>query len=406
MTSVQGEARPSRRTVIAGLGALTLWPDALLAQAPAKGANGSVVNRLGVSVLDRIARRHKGQNVVIAPHCLHSALVGLAAGGDDSLQKALSGTILTGPKATIESVLADCAILGSELAKSSREGVELKTAVGVWVHQDVTPEAEFKDRLNAAFAAEVAGVDFRGSDALAKINGWIGEKTEGQIPQMIDRLDPLTEFVLASALYFKGRWAQSFDPARTAPLPFRLRAGETKQTPMMAAEIDGGIWEDRKLRAISIPFGTAEAPSFQFVIVQSKDRSRPFSTRQWDLGAVLSKASFTPARIDVTIPKFAVKFESDMREALEASGLRALVSSSSKYTRISSNAVRAPVINHAVKIEVDERGATAAAATTVTATRSMTEVVRVVVDSPFAFSISHRGLNLDLVQGLIEDPAS
>ena len=61
-------------------------------------------------------------------------------------------------------------------------------------------------------------MDF-GDEAAARkaINDWVESKTNDKIKELITEgiLDDLTKLVLVNAIYFKGNWAQQFDPKRT-----------------------------------------------------------------------------------------------------------------------------------------------------------------------------------------------
>ncbi|NWS23370.1 ILEUA inhibitor, partial [Pachyramphus minor] len=61
-------------------------------------------------------------------------------------------------------------------------------------------------------------------DSRKQINGWVEEKTEGKIQNLLAEgiLDSLTRLVLVNAIYFKGNWEKQFDKERTRERPFQI----------------------------------------------------------------------------------------------------------------------------------------------------------------------------------------
>lgn len=48
--------------------------------------------------------------------------------------------------------------------------------------------------------------------------------SEGKIPDLLSEgsINSMTKLVLVNAIYFKGNWAEKFEEANTADMPFRL----------------------------------------------------------------------------------------------------------------------------------------------------------------------------------------
>ncbi|NWY12728.1 SPB6 protein, partial [Aphelocoma coerulescens] len=61
-------------------------------------------------------------------------------------------------------------------------------------------------------------------DSRKQINGWVEERTEGKIQNLLAEgiVDSLTRLVLVNAIYFKGNWEKQFDKERTTERPFRI----------------------------------------------------------------------------------------------------------------------------------------------------------------------------------------
>ncbi|NXC20876.1 SPB6 protein, partial [Corythaeola cristata] len=61
-------------------------------------------------------------------------------------------------------------------------------------------------------------------DSRKQINGWVEEKTEGKIQNLLAEgiLNSLTRLVLVNAIYFKGNWEKQFDKKNTTEMPFKI----------------------------------------------------------------------------------------------------------------------------------------------------------------------------------------
>ncbi|NXU92341.1 SPB6 protein, partial [Xiphorhynchus elegans] len=57
-----------------------------------------------------------------------------------------------------------------------------------------------------------------------QINGWVEERTEGKIQNLLAEgvLNTLTRLVLVNAIYFKGNWEKQFNKGRTTGRPFHF----------------------------------------------------------------------------------------------------------------------------------------------------------------------------------------
>ncbi|KAF9590793.1 hypothetical protein IFM89_038385 [Coptis chinensis] len=69
-----------------------------------------------------------------------------------------------------------------------------------------------------------------------EVNKWVEESTNGFIKSVIPNpLTPAMVFVLASALYFKGKWREPFDKSATKDSKFSLLDGNYVEIPLMTS---------------------------------------------------------------------------------------------------------------------------------------------------------------------------
>jgi Serpin (serine protease inhibitor) len=92
----------------------------------------------------------------------------------------------------------------------------------------------FLDEVRA-MGADLAPVDFGGLSACAAMNEWVCARTSGEIDRLLDPGDIAagTVLLILTVFYFKGRWAQKFDPAQTREELFKLADGTDQRPPTM-----------------------------------------------------------------------------------------------------------------------------------------------------------------------------
>ena len=78
-----------------------------------------------------------------------------------------------------------------------------------------------KNYFNTEIKSDVKFGDF--NRTASKINSWIKKKTSSEMHKMFypSSFNVDTNMVLASALYFKGKWLVGFDPKRTFSKDFK-----------------------------------------------------------------------------------------------------------------------------------------------------------------------------------------
>ena len=76
------------------------------------------------------------------------------------------------------------------------------------------------------YRAKISPLEYRKEyeDARKTINGWVEEKTEQKIVNLLKpgMINPLTRMVLVNAIYFKGDWLSKFDKNTTQEAQFFL----------------------------------------------------------------------------------------------------------------------------------------------------------------------------------------
>jgi serine protease inhibitor len=357
-------------------------------------------NRFGVMVFNRLVGG-SNQTVIMSPYSLATALDMLALGAQGK-----TATLLKergGPPAHSAD---EQAALPGKLAEAS-PGVTLRSANSVWLRLNAAPLAAYVDEVREIFKAQAKNIDFSKSASRDEINGWVKEVTRGVIPSVVDALDPQTEFLLINTTYFKGQWAERFDAADTKPAPFTRADGSTHDVAMMHASLRLQYAESPQWHAVTIPY---RGNRFEMFLMTARDPAKSSELRAGfgnkEFLTALEGVVWRNREVTLSLPRFRAEFGTDLTPVLSELGLRAAFGPDGEYPKITKEPLRATTVLQRAVVEVTEEGTEAAAATTVTGTRSLVQAVAFSADRPFFFGIVDTQTGMVLFIGHVEDPAT
>lgn len=119
------------------------------------------------------------------------------------------------------------------------EQYELRIANALWGEQTFPFRQPFVATLQDAYGAAAVPVDFihNPEGARIHINEWVEKQTNERIKDVLAQgaITSCTRLVLANAIYFKGNWADEFDPKQTQEADFTLQDGTKTKARLMAA---------------------------------------------------------------------------------------------------------------------------------------------------------------------------
>ncbi len=341
--------------------------------------------RLTAALLKRLGAGG-ASNLLLSPESARIALGMTAEGAPEGAAGAL-GSLLTP---------------GAQLG-----GATVKSANALWADRSAQLAPGFVERLKADWGAEALEVDFKDGDAAAGvINAWASDRTEGRVKRLLDRAPPATtELILTNALLFKASWTTAFDAALTFEQPFRSASGESFPVPMMISQSTAVFGSAQGAQAVELPFAgdgvslllalPREGGGAEDNLLALEHFARPES-RGRGMALRMTKA---------VLPKLSLEGGADLMEPLAASGFGPLLNA--PLERATTAAARVSAVTQKIQVEWDEQGAAAAAATAVTATRSLgLEEEPLRFDRPFYFLILQEGASAPLFAGYVSDPRS
>lgn len=290
----------------------------------------------------------------------------------------------------------------------------LHVANSLWCQQGDGLPPGFTKRLLTDFRAEANTVDFKKAreEARRAINAWVEEKTQDKIKDLIQPgvLDAQTRLVLANAIYFKARWQRVFGERATRKEDFHLGGGKTVQVPLMHqnagfAYLDGGAFQ-----LLRMPY---QRGALEMVVLLPK---KVEGLADFENGLTAAKLDRWLGRtedyqVDVTLPRFKVTSQFDLKEALSALGMRRAFTPGADFSGITrSQPLSISAVIHKAYGDVNEKGTEAAAATAVVMRKAAAFRPRPKpkatfrADHPFVFMIRHHPTASILFLGRVTNP--
>jgi serpin B len=239
-----------------------------------------------------------------------------------------------------------------------------------------------------------------------RINGWVSERTEGLIPELLPPgfVNELSVMVLVNALYLEADWSRPFGKYPTKDARFTRLDGSTVTVPLMhELELSGPAIAAGDYAATEIPYEGGELS--MLVIVPVEGRYEQIQARLGgDLVAEID-ATAKKAVVELWLPRFDSDATLDLREAIEGGlGVDGLFGVPG-WDGIAPDITLEQAV-HAADISVDENGTVAAAATGLGFETSGPPEPEITVraDRPFLYLIRHRSTGAVLFVGRVLDP--
>ena len=362
-----------------------------------------------VDLYGRLARNERG-NIFVSPYSISAAMAMLNAGarGETALEieKAmhfpLRGSQLT---SAWSSVFADAGKKGA--------GIDLVTANALWAAKGVKFREEYLKAARSQFGARLETLDFAQAEAArARINAWVSETTRRKIQELVPAgsVNGSTRIVLTNAIYLKGDWATPFPERSVTKGVFHAPGGDVKASLMR--QIDRFRYARvAGVRALELPYAGGEFS----MLVLLPDANDGLGALE---GSLTAKSLATwdsrlkPALVDVTLPEFSAEMSLELTQTLAAMGVRRALSAEADLSGIAAEPLMVSRVIHKARVDVDEKGTEAAAATAIIGVTMAAppreppprpEVFK--ADHPFFYVIRRNGGSV-LFVGRLVNPAS
>ncbi|MGA2035464.1 MAG: serpin family protein [Thermoguttaceae bacterium] len=367
-------------------------------------------NEFGMELYRTLGERQTG-NLVLSPYGVRLGLAMAFAGAREETKKQMARTLhLTLPDAKIHPAIAmaNRTVLGDKQRKC-----QFKVVNRLWGQRGHALRPRFLETIRQNYGADVQLLDFaeNSENARQAINGWIEQKTERKVSDLIGPgvLNPKTVLLLTDAVYFKGRWEEAFWKDFTKEAPFHLLSGEGVIVPMMRDRRLCSYYEGEGVQAVALDYADQE---FSMILLLPKEIG----------GLAALEHRLTPQRLRqslprrarevvVYIPRFRLVSQTDIRGALKSMGMnRVFQPQEADFSNMSSSGpLYISAVMHKAYVDLDEKGTEAAAATSVEIAASPAreegeEPAVFRADHPFLFLIQENKTGSVIFVGRVANP--
>lgn len=292
----------------------------------------------------------------------------------------------------------------------------LNTANGMWLQENIewkdTAQEQVLKPLAFYYDTELKKVDFAKAETKEEINQWIADKTDNMIKNMIAEMPSDVVMCLANAVYFNGEWQCKFTKEETSQQKF-YGSKKTSTIDMMSKNnVYFRYTEQGGIKAVELPYGEGSIAMDLLLPMEKNGKNiqelfaKLTPEEKNGLFAELSEAEDT-ALSKLALPKFQMEYEErNLEEVLRDLGMVKSFTKEADFSLL-GDGLYADKVMHKAKIEVDEEGSKAAAATVIlmreTCMLPPEDSKEFVADQPFLFIIRDTTTGTILFMGSVQD---
>ena len=287
-------------------------------------------------------------------------------------------------------------------------------ANSLWLNEGYAFNRETVDTLADSYYASV----YQGKLGSAKMNdslrNWLSVQTQGLLDDYIHNVEMSDQdaLAMASTVYYSARWVDEFNPDKNTEGLFHSPDGDVNATFMNRTTDYGLYYYGEDFGAVNLKVGKSSYDYTMWLILPDEG---------YDPGDILESGhalsiilgveeeQYKELKIHLSLPKFDISAETDLRGGMTALGLGDLFSETdADFSGILQDHRGAHLdkVSHAARVAIDEEGVTAAAYTLMTycgAAAPMEDEIYFTLDRPFLFVITSHD-NLPLFVGVVNEP--
>ncbi|RCN49152.1 serine proteinase inhibitor [Ancylostoma caninum] len=342
----------------------------------------------GLNMLHQVPATH---SAVFSPVSVIFALAMVQAGAKGKTKTEINEIISKGAK---DDEIVDFYSGLSKDILNAGNGVKTRIANGFFLDKRYTIEDNYATTIKDKYSAEVQALDFSQAKAAAKtIDGFVSNATAGKINDFVTEDTVRDAFsIIINAIYFTADWEYPFYTSLTKNLTFYSSENDEKEIEFLRDSNERRLYaEDEDMEVLSLRY---KDTSYALNIFLPKERFALQQLRKKLSGDVIQKllSKLQLTYMSFSIPKMKIETELNLRDALMTMGVNTMFSDMADLTGITeSPPLKVTKANHKAIIEVDEKGTTAAAATSFKIeprSRKPDPAVKFIANHPFIFILT------------------
>ena len=369
----------------------------------------SALTGFGLELLQK-TRGAEESSVLLSPLSVALAL-GMAANGSDGETRAQFEQVLGGG-AGLDAVNAAYSALLQVYQNGLGGSTECSIANSVWADPEGQIFEEFIGKCQGIFDAQVFQQELSDPAVVPALNGWVSEHTEGMIPKIIGQpFEENAAALLVNALYLKNTWETEFDPNATYLRGFWHQEGEKEAMDFLNASYTSFPYlQAENAQGAVLPYDDGRLAFFALMPEEGAEFEVWLDSLDGDALASLLECRTDTEFRTLALPKFEAEWSGRLQDVLSAVGLDLAFDDTglADFSLLGDNPYGyfLSQVIHAAKIEINEEGTEAAAATVVEATAGSAapqeEGVTLIFDRPFLYGIVDLHTGVPLFLGTFE----
>ena len=283
-------------------------------------------------------------------------------------------------------------------------------ANSLWLEDSLNYHKDTIENLSYYHYASIYKGDLGTKKIDKAIGAWLNNNTGGLLKSATDtiQLDPQTVLALYSTLYFQSKWTDEFNASNNTNSTFHAPSGDRDVTFMNRKLAMMNYYWGNTFGAVSLTLKNGsqmwfilpdEGLTTQDVLKDGQYMDMLLTAREWENTKFM--------KVNLSVPKFDVSAAQDLREGLEALGVRDIFSlENADFTAITGDVpVFITAANQALRVQVDEQGVKAAVYIEfpgATSPAPPDEIIDFDLDRPFLFAITND--RVPLIAGVVNEP--
>ena len=295
-----------------------------------------------------------------------------------------------------------------DLLEGLDPNVEVALANSIWYRDDLPVKQAFIDTNRTHFDAAVEALDFSAPGASDRINGWVEDRTRGNISEIVPgRIPQDMVMYLINATYFNGPWRDQFDPSNTEQGSFRRADGSTVTVPMMerTENVHHPTYTTDQFRAVDIAYGDSLYSMTILLPNEETSVQRVVDSLDTETWTQVTEGLSPQSLSRLKMPKFTLRYEKTLNDVLTDLGMGIAFTRQADFRDIADTSLAISKVKHETFLKVDEEGTEASAATSV-GIEVTSAPPSVVVDRPFVVVLRETHSGTILFLGAVTDPAA
>ncbi|XP_041716963.1 protein Z-dependent protease inhibitor [Coregonus clupeaformis] len=337
-------------------------------------------------------------NVLLSPFTVSLGLAALMSGADGSTREQLLQGL---------SLNALDHLRIPELFQSVRESVAesglVNQGIGILPRQQFKVDSAYRDVVQTQYAGNIQGLDYNDGAAKDTINKFAYDYTGGEVKEVISAIDPQTQMMLITAVFFQGQFALAFNASFTQYERFYVNKYNIATVPMMFRSDKYHLAYDRslKLGVLKLPMtgGTA-------MLVLLPDKDVDYTSIDEEITGERFQGwlkQLKRTKLEVQLPRFMLEQSYSLQKVLPGLGISEAFQERADFSGIGGETgLRLSEVVHKAAITVDETS-NAGNARALNIFASLPP--RLTVNRPFLFLVYHEATSSFLFIGRVIDPS-